>query len=134
MVVRRRSKGQTSASNRRVSTSRQRACGARPASNQRGAVDDAPSLLAVIDVGSRALRMAVGEVARGKPLRRLEVLNVPVAVGIDTFARGSIRAVTTEAVAKTLQDFAQVLAGYRIDPADCLEPPLAHRPKGIMSK
>jgi exopolyphosphatase/guanosine-5'-triphosphate,3'-diphosphate pyrophosphatase len=77
------------------------------------------SLLAVIDIGSRALRMAVGEVFAGQPIRRLETLSAPVSIGIDTFARGRIRAATTEAVVQTLNDFLLVAKGYGLEPADC---------------
>jgi exopolyphosphatase/guanosine-5'-triphosphate,3'-diphosphate pyrophosphatase len=78
-----------------------------------------PRTLAVVDVGSRALRMAVAEVQQDNPIRHVEDLSARVAIGVDTFARGSIRAFTTEAVVKTLQDFARVLAVYGIEPADC---------------
>lgn len=76
-------------------------------------------LLAAVDIGSRALRLAVGEVVAGQPVKRLESASVPVAVGADTFSRGGIRAATTEEVVRTLKDFAQLLAAYGLGPADC---------------
>jgi exopolyphosphatase / guanosine-5'-triphosphate,3'-diphosphate pyrophosphatase len=99
----------------------------RPARNARRTVDPAPptarapgySLLAVIDVGSRSLRLAIGEAAPGRPLRRLETLEAPVAIGVDTFSKGRISAATTEAVVKTLADFLLVLESFRIPRADC---------------
>ncbi len=78
---------------------------------------DATQLLAVIDVGSRALRMAVGEIAPDRPVRRLEMLNAPVSLGLDTFSSGRIHFSTTEAVLRTIQDFLVVLRGYGIEPA-----------------
>lgn len=73
-------------------------------------------LLAAVDVGSRALRLAVAEHVADRPLRRLESLAVPVAIGVDTFSRGRIRAVTTEAVVRTLNDFLQIAGGYGLKP------------------
>ncbi len=75
-------------------------------------------LLAVMDVGSRALRLGIGEVMEGRPLRRLETLDAPVAIGVDTFSQGRIRATTTEAVVHTLEDFALVLRDYGLKPRD----------------
>lgn len=72
-------------------------------------------LMAVIDVGSRALRMAVGEIAPERPVRRLEILNAPVSLGLDTFSSGRIHFSTTEAVLRTLHDFLVVLRGYGIE-------------------
>ncbi|MBW2733930.1 MAG: HD domain-containing protein [Deltaproteobacteria bacterium] len=78
-----------------------------------------PDLIGVVDVGSRALRMAVAEIAPGR-LRRLETLLAPVAIGLDTFSHGRIRAVTSEVVIRTLRDFALALETYQLKPADCL--------------
>ena len=76
-------------------------------------------LLAVIDVGSGALRMAIGEAVLGKDLRRLDTLEVSLAIGLDTLSRGSIQAGTTEAAIRTLKDFIGVLESYGLSPADC---------------
>lgn len=78
-----------------------------------------PALIGVVDVGSRALRMGVAEIAPGR-MRRLETLSAPVAIGLDTFSRRRIRAVTSEAVIRTLRDFALALDTYQLKPADCL--------------
>lgn len=74
-------------------------------------------LLAAIDVGSRALRLAVGELAPGRPVRRLEMLDAPVVIGLDTLSRNRIPAKTTAAVVRTLKDFLLVLQGYGIAPS-----------------
>ncbi|MBK6846813.1 MAG: HD domain-containing protein [Proteobacteria bacterium] len=76
-------------------------------------------LLATVDIGSRALRLAIGEVVAGQPVKRLESASVPMAVGIDTFSRGGIRAATTEDVVRTLEEFSRILAAYGLTPADC---------------
>ena len=77
-----------------------------------------PPLIAAIDVGSRALRMSVGEVLADGTTRRLETLQAPVAIGYDTFVRGRIRALTTEAVVRTLSDFVNVVGAYGIKPPE----------------
>ncbi len=76
-------------------------------------------LLAVIDVGSAALRMAIGEAHPDGPMRRLETLEAPVAIGLDTLSQGRIQSVTTEEVIRTFQDFFVVLGGYGIAPEAC---------------
>jgi exopolyphosphatase/guanosine-5'-triphosphate,3'-diphosphate pyrophosphatase len=63
--------------------------------------------------------MAIGELHPQQPVRRLETLYVPIAIGLDTFSRGRIRAVTTEAVVRTLNDYRKVLDTYGLQPADC---------------
>jgi exopolyphosphatase / guanosine-5'-triphosphate,3'-diphosphate pyrophosphatase len=94
----------------------------RPANGRhpRAAAQPAPdtTVVAAIDVGSRALRLAVGEIAERRPVRRLEVLNAPVAIGNDTFSSGRIRFATTEAVVRTLSDFITVARGYGVQPAE----------------
>ena len=80
---------------------------------------DPVRLLAVIDVGSAALRMAIGEARQGAPIRRLETLEAPVAVGLDTLSQGRIQSVTTETAIRTFHDFFVVLDGYGISPESC---------------
>lgn len=76
-------------------------------------------LLAVIDVGSRALRLGIGERSESGKIRHLETLSSPVSIGLDTFFRGSIRASTTESVLKALKNFALTLRDYGLEPKDC---------------
>ena len=83
------------------------------------ATDHGIRLLAVIDVGSAALRMAIGEARPGAPVRRLETLEAPVAIGLDTLSQGRIQSVTTEAAIRTFRDFFMVLDGYGISPESC---------------
>lgn len=73
----------------------------------------------MIDVGSTALRLAVGEHTPNGQLNRLETLEAPVAIGRDTLAHGRIRAVTAEEAVRTFRDFFVVLQGYGITPAQC---------------
>jgi len=74
-------------------------------------------VVAVVDVGSRALRLALGELRPGCPVRRLDILTAPVSIGLDTFGGGRIRFATTEAVVRTLGDFVGVARSYGVDPA-----------------
>lgn len=76
-------------------------------------------MLAVIDAGSRAVRLAVAEAHPGRPLRRLETLSAPVALGVDAAGGGRIRTTTTEAVVSILHDFAGVLQGYGLSLGSC---------------
>lgn len=88
-------------------------------SRARAAERTAPRLIATIDLGSRALRLAVGEFRQGSEIRRLETLATPISLGLDTFTRGRIRAVTIEAVLRTLKDFLTIIKGYGLRPEDC---------------
>jgi exopolyphosphatase / guanosine-5'-triphosphate,3'-diphosphate pyrophosphatase len=91
-----------------------------PKKEARAPVVDEPSprVVAVIDVGSRSVRLGLGEIAKGKPIRKLESLNSTVALGMDTFASGRIRFSTTEALIDALNDFLLVTKGYGISPQD----------------
>lgn len=78
-----------------------------------------PRILAVVDVGSSAIRMAIGQSVDGATIDRLETLTVPVALGADTFSRGMIRARTSQLVVQTLGEFVRVMQGYGIEPSEC---------------
>jgi exopolyphosphatase/guanosine-5'-triphosphate,3'-diphosphate pyrophosphatase len=62
--------------------------------------------LAVIELGTSAIRMAIGESAGGTSVRVLEQLVRGVSLGKDTFTTGEIQR-------KTLQDCIKVLKSYR---------------------
>jgi exopolyphosphatase / guanosine-5'-triphosphate,3'-diphosphate pyrophosphatase len=78
-----------------------------------------PKILAVVDVGSSAIRMAIGQTIDGTMIDRLETLTVPVSLGADTFTRGMIRARTSQLVVQTLSEFVRVMQGYGIEPQEC---------------
>jgi exopolyphosphatase/guanosine-5'-triphosphate,3'-diphosphate pyrophosphatase len=71
-------------------------------------------LVAAVDVGSDAIRMAVCELRGTKTLRTLEKLQVPIAIGADTFQTGRIGSATTQKVGRTLRDFITVLETYQV--------------------
>jgi exopolyphosphatase/guanosine-5'-triphosphate,3'-diphosphate pyrophosphatase len=77
-----------------------------------------PRLLAAIDVGSDAIRMAISELVSGSPdLRHVEHLSVPISIGADTFQTGRISSATTRKVGQTLKDFRAVLDTYQVPAA-----------------
>jgi exopolyphosphatase/guanosine-5'-triphosphate,3'-diphosphate pyrophosphatase len=72
-------------------------------------------LVAVLDMGASAIRLAVAEVAPGRPPRIIEEASRAVLLGRDTFSGGTIRARTIEAVVAALEGFKKVMAGYGVD-------------------
>src|SRR5690349_21240369 len=68
--------------------------------------------VAVIDVGTTAIRMAVAEVREGGDIRLLEALSQAVSLGKDTFTTGSISAATTEQCVRVLRLYRRVLDQY----------------------
>ncbi|MGL5096300.1 MAG: exopolyphosphatase, partial [Planctomycetia bacterium] len=81
--------------------------GSAAASTARPAASPAPfRTVAVIDIGTTSIRMAVAEIHPGGRVRQLETLQQSVTLGKDTFTRGSIRA-------STIEDCVQILKSYR---------------------
>ncbi|HEX6987003.1 MAG TPA: exopolyphosphatase, partial [Planctomycetaceae bacterium] len=74
--------------------------------------------VAVIDVGTTSIRMAVAEVRAGGEIRLLESLSQAVTLGKDTFTTGSISAGTTEQCVRVLRSYRRVLDEYGLsDPS-----------------
>ena len=76
------------------------------------AVDPGP--VAVIDIGTNSLRMAIAEVSADGDVRTLEKLYRPVSLGKDTFTSGGIRKRTIEQCVKVLKNFLRLLGEYHI--------------------
>ncbi|REJ68904.1 MAG: exopolyphosphatase [Planctomycetota bacterium] len=70
--------------------------------------------VAVIDVGSASIRMAVAEIGSGGQVRHLERLAQAVNLGKDTFTRGTIDKATTEHCVEVLKSYRRVLEQYQI--------------------
>lgn len=70
--------------------------------------------VAVVEVGTTSIRMVVAEIGGGKPLRVLDSLQQPVALGKDTFTRGVIERPTIETCVTALRSFRRVLEEYGI--------------------
>lgn len=71
--------------------------------------------VAVIDVGSSAIRMEIAEIDREGNVRSLEALQHSVNLGKDTFTSGRIESDTIEECVSILKGFRRVLLDYGID-------------------
>jgi exopolyphosphatase/guanosine-5'-triphosphate,3'-diphosphate pyrophosphatase len=70
--------------------------------------------VAALDIGARAIRLDISEIAADGRMRLLESLQQPVNVGKDTFGAGSIDRESIEACVGILKGFRQVMAEYGI--------------------
>ncbi|MCX7819689.1 MAG: Ppx/GppA family phosphatase [Kiritimatiellae bacterium] len=84
------------------------------------AATEPPRLVAVLDIGSTAIRMEIAEVAANRPPRTLESLSQPVGLGKDTFTIGSIRRETIEESVRILRRYADLMREYRITDPACI--------------
>lgn len=71
-------------------------------------------LIAVLDIGARAIRCDVAEVHPDGGTSILESLQKAVSLGKDTFGEGRIDPVSVEACVEILKGFRHVLAEYGI--------------------
>lgn len=74
--------------------------------------------VAVIDVGTSSIRMAIAEIDEAGRVRTLEKLQQPVGLGKDTFTIGQIRKSTIEECARVLKSYRRVLAEFQITRPD----------------
>lgn len=74
-----------------------------------------PVTVAVIDIGTTAIRMAVAEIGEGGRVRPLAALSQAVSLGKDTFTRGSIEKSTIEECVRVLKSYRRILAEHRIE-------------------
>lgn len=74
--------------------------------------------VAVIDVGTSSIRMAIAEIDEAGNVRTLEKLQQPVSLGKDTFITGQIRKPTIEECARVLKSYRRVLAEFQITRPD----------------
>lgn len=70
--------------------------------------------VAVIDVGTTSIRMAIGEIGESGSVRTLETLSQAVSLGKDTFSDNVIRKSTMEECARVLRAYRNVVEQYRI--------------------
>ena len=73
-----------------------------------------PKLVAVLDMGASAIRLAVAEVLPDKPTRVLEEASRGVLLGRDVFSTGAIRPQTVDAVIAALEGFREIMDGYGV--------------------
>lgn len=74
----------------------------------------APRPVAVIDVGTTSIRMAIAEVDAAGRVRTLETLSQGVSLGKDTFTKGEIGKQTIEDCARVLRAYRRKLEEYGI--------------------
>lgn len=70
--------------------------------------------VAVIDIGTSLIRMAIAEIDDSGHVRTLERLSQAVGLGKDTFTKGSIDKTTIEECVKVLKSYRQRLDEYQI--------------------
>ena len=83
-------------------------------SEKAGTVESARPV-AVVDVGTSSIRMAIAEVDGSGRVRPLETLSQGVSLGKDTFTRGAIARATIEECVRVLQAYRDKLVEYGID-------------------
>src|SRR5260221_4087129 len=71
--------------------------------------------VAVIDIGTSSVRMAVAEISAAGQVRQLETLAQAVNLGKDAFIRGAISKATIEECARVLKSYRRVLKEYQIE-------------------
>lgn len=70
--------------------------------------------LAVIDIGSTAVRMTIAQIDRKGKIHELETLQQTTALGKDTFTKGAIQRTSIEECVKTLKKFHRILEEHQI--------------------
>lgn len=71
--------------------------------------------VAVIDIGTTAIRMALAEISSDGEIRPLATLSQSVNLGKDTFTRGMIEKSTIEECVRILLAYRQILSEHNID-------------------
>ncbi|MFT5523711.1 MAG: exopolyphosphatase/guanosine-5'-triphosphate,3'-diphosphate pyrophosphatase [Pirellulaceae bacterium] len=71
--------------------------------------------VAVIDIGSTSIRMAIAEINSIGVVRTLETLSQAVSLGRDTFTTGQIQRNTIENVVRTLRSYRRLISQYQIE-------------------
>ncbi len=74
--------------------------------------------VAVIDIGTSSIRMAIAEIDDHGGVRQLASLSQAVRLGSDTFARGYLDRSTIEECVRVLKSYRQVLQEHQISAAD----------------
>jgi exopolyphosphatase/guanosine-5'-triphosphate,3'-diphosphate pyrophosphatase len=77
-----------------------------------------PRQVAVIDIGARAIRLDISEIASGGGMRLLESVQQAVSLGKNTFGAGSIDRESIEECVTILKGFRQVMSEYGITTPD----------------
>ena len=70
--------------------------------------------VAVIEIGTTAIRMAIAEGTVQGRVRTLESLTIPVAIGNDTYLTGRISRTTIEKCVNVLRGYQEKLREYHL--------------------
>jgi exopolyphosphatase/guanosine-5'-triphosphate,3'-diphosphate pyrophosphatase len=71
--------------------------------------------VAVIDMGTASIRMALAEIQPGGAVRQLETLTQAVNLGKDAFIKGAISKATIEDCVRVLNSYRRILREYQIE-------------------
>jgi exopolyphosphatase / guanosine-5'-triphosphate,3'-diphosphate pyrophosphatase len=71
--------------------------------------------IAAIDVGTNAMRIAIGSITPDHRIELLENIREPVRLGKDVFAKGSISEETTERAIEAFQTFRRLIDKYSVE-------------------
>ncbi len=71
-------------------------------------------LVAIIEVGTTSIRLAIGQIDEAGHVETLETLSQAVNLGKDTFTKGSIESSTTERCVQILRSYRDFLGEYQI--------------------
>jgi len=74
--------------------------------------------VAVIDIGTSSVRMAIAEISNSGDVRVLESLTQAVSLGKDTFTRSAIAKSTIEDCVRVLKSYRRILREYQIESAE----------------
>jgi exopolyphosphatase/guanosine-5'-triphosphate,3'-diphosphate pyrophosphatase len=74
--------------------------------------------VAVIDIGTTSIRMAIAEISPTGSVRKLESLSQAVGLGKDTFTQGVISRATIEECVRVLRSYRELLQEYQITSPD----------------
>ncbi len=74
--------------------------------------------VAVVDIGTAAIRIALADIDAQGRIHLLEKLNQSVRLGQDVFTRGRIRRGTIEECVRVMESFQHVMREYRVAPDD----------------
>lgn len=77
-----------------------------------------PRQVAVIDIGSTSIRIAIGEIDADSNVRTIETLAQAISLGKDTFSRGLIAKQTIEDCVRVLKSYRRILGEYQITRPD----------------
>lgn len=86
----------------------------KPQARSKGRGSVPPGPIAVIDVGSTAIRLVVGEARDGGEISVLEEASRSLLLGKDTFTTGRISAATLEVTLRAMEGFRHIMDSYGV--------------------